>query len=167
MISPRELEVYANEHREENMAFRLFLKEHADSETLDAQFLNYHKQYFEQYNCKECLNCCTQLSPLFEGKELEALAQAGNLYVEDILEVCEQVDYDSYEVIEGEKCPFLTEEGCSISKNKPENCKDFPYTNQENRLGSMLGILSNLAICPVLYEIYDQLKKDYGFTYKG
>ncbi len=166
MIVPSKLKEYAKAHQAENKAFCFYLKEHAIKEQLDEQFFHYHKEYFEQYDCNQCLNCCKELAPIFEGRELETLAKASGFDVEDILNVCEQVSYDSYQVMDEEQCPFLTEKGCCIPKKKPECCKDFPYTNQGNRMESLFGMLSLLPICPILYEIYEQLKKDYGFTYE-
>lgn len=166
MVNPKELKEYARVHKEENNAFRIFLKENAKGEELDAQFKKYHDQYFEQYDCNQCRNCCKQLKALFQGRELEELARNAQIMIEDILDVCDQVDYDAYQVMEDEDCPFLTEQGCIVEKCKPESCKGFPYTKEDNRKESLLGILSNLSICPVLYEIYEQLKKDYQFTYE-
>lgn len=164
MILPKELKEYALQHKEENAAFRIFLREHADAKQLDEQFKRYHNEIFAEYSCDDCMNCCTGLTPLFRENELEKLAKVGKMEVEDLLEICERVDYDAYQILDDETCPFITEHGCAVASCKPEHCKEFPYTNQPERMESLLGMLSFLPVCPVLYEIYERLKKDYSFT---
>ena len=46
---------------------------------------------------------------------------------------------------------------------KPESCKKYPYTNQPERLRSLYSVLDTVAVCPVAFEIYERLKKEYGF----
>ena len=49
---------------------------------------------------------------------------------------------------------------------KPNSCKKYLYTNQPERLHSLLGGLEVIEICPVAFEIYERLKKEYGFNAK-
>lgn len=64
-------------------------------------------------------------------------------------------------------CDFLQEDGkCKLGECKPNSCKKYPYTNQPERLHSLLGVLEVIAICPVAFEIYERLKKEYGFNAK-
>ncbi len=37
------------------------------------------------------------------------------------------------------------------------------YTDQPERLWSLLGMLDTISICPVAFEIFERLKKEYGF----
>lgn len=166
MILPSELKEYAKQHKEENAAFRIFLRENADPKELDQQFKRYHSEIFAEYNCDDCMNCCKELTPLYRQEELEKLAKEGEMEVEDLLELCERVDYDAYQLLDEKSCPFMTEHGCKVASCKPEHCKEFPYTDQPDRKESLLGMLSFLPVCPVLYEIYDRLKKDYNFKYE-
>ena len=61
-------------------------------------------------------------------------------------------------------CDFLREDGdCVLGEYKPENCRNYPYTDQPDRMGSLLSIIESAAICPVVYEILERLKEDYHF----
>jgi Fe-S-cluster containining protein len=61
-------------------------------------------------------------------------------------------------------CDFLQEDGsCLLGDNKPENCKMYPFTDRPDRMGSLLSVLDTISICPVAYEIWERLKKEYGF----
>lgn len=61
-------------------------------------------------------------------------------------------------------CDFLQEDGnCKLGDCKPDSCKKYPYTDQPERLFSLLSVLDTVEICPVAFEIYERLKKEYGF----
>ena len=61
-------------------------------------------------------------------------------------------------------CDFLNENNeCILGECKPENCKKFPYTNQPERLQSLYSVIEAVSVCPVAYELYERLKKMYGF----
>lgn len=49
--------------------------------------------------------------------------------------------------------------GAEAKKKEDEN----PYTDQPERLWSLLGMLDTITICPVAFEIFERLKKEYGF----
>lgn len=61
-------------------------------------------------------------------------------------------------------CDFLLEDGnCKLGDCKPDSCKKYPYTDQPERLSSLLSVLSAIEVCPVAFEIFERLKKEYGF----
>lgn len=43
-----------------------------------------------------------------------------------------------------------------------DSCKKYPYTDQPERLSNLLGMLDIISICPVIFEMYERLKKEYG-----
>ena len=61
-------------------------------------------------------------------------------------------------------CDFLKEDGnCQLGDCKTESCKKYPYTDQPERLQSLYSVLDAVSVCPVAFEIYERLKKEYGF----
>ena len=46
--------------------------------------------------------------------------------------------------------------------NVRDYCK-YPYTDQPDRMGSLLSITNAAAVCPVVYEIPERLKEEYHF----
>ena len=61
-------------------------------------------------------------------------------------------------------CDFLRDDGeCMLGECRPVSCKLYPYTDQEGRLEGLLSMIDNTEICPVVYHIYEDLKKIYGF----
>ena len=58
---------------------------------------------------------------------------------------------------------FLQEDGkWKLGDCKPDSCKKYPYTDQPERLSSLLSVLDVIKICPVAFEIFERLKKEYG-----
>ena len=61
-------------------------------------------------------------------------------------------------------CDFLQGDGsCKLGECKLDSCKKYPYTDQPERLWSLLSVLDTVEVCPVAFEIYERLKKEYGF----
>ena len=59
---------------------------------------------------------------------------------------------------------FLDDDNNCLAENcLPESCMDYPYTNKSKRLFSLYSIIGNACICPVVYEILEELKKIYHF----
>ncbi len=167
MLSPRKLSFYAKKNEAQNYKFRSWLKFHADPEDLDQRFLRLHKELFADYDCSRCRNCCKQFSGLIPKEDIERDAVALGMsesefkakYLLDEIDVAEQ----AYFTI-NKPCDFLREDGsCLLEYNKPENCKKYPFTDQPDRMGSLLSFLDTISICPVAYEIWERLKKEYGF----
>lgn len=164
MIRIEELENLANIKQEENIKFRTFLKNHADPKELDEQFKQLHDKYFSIYDCSKCRNCCKQYYGTFSKNEIEKAASFLELSTNELKDKYLQSKPDS----EGYKtknypCDFFQNGECILKECKPETCKEYPYTNKNNRLGSLWGVIDNTAICPVVYEIFEELKKLYNF----
>ncbi|POP35883.1 hypothetical protein C3R19_22860 [Blautia producta] len=72
-------------------------------------------------------------------------------------------DYDTKHM----PCDFLQEDGtCRLGECRPKSCRDYPFTNQPERLWSLYSVLEAVSVCPVAFEIYECLKKEYGFRRK-
>lgn len=64
-------------------------------------------------------------------------------------------------------CDFLGEDGnCRLGDCRPESCKKYPYTDQPDRWASLYSVLDVIEVCPVAFEIYERLKKEYGWRYR-
>ena len=164
MISPKKILKIAPKYEDENLAFRAFLKEHADGETLDAQFLALHNELFASRDCCKCSNCCRAFAVVLEDADIERISRhLGQSKAEFTRQYLERSDYDeSYYRMRSQPCTFLCADGeCSINDVKPAECKGFPFTDQPDRLESLLGVISFAEVCPVVFEIVQRLKGIY------
>ena len=74
MISPKAVRVAAKKRENENLRFRTFLKNHADPDELDLQFLDLHKELFSGYDCCQCGNCCRAYGTYLSDEEINSIS---------------------------------------------------------------------------------------------
>ncbi len=86
MIKPEEVYKAAKMKERENLRFRSFLKNHADDEELDRQFLALHNELFERYDCGQCANCCREYSTVLEEGEISAISDYLGMTLESFRE---------------------------------------------------------------------------------
>lgn len=165
MIAPDKVQIEAKKRENENFKFRTYLKGHADEEELDAQFLRLHNELFADYDCSKCRNCCKMYKGSIPEEDIEKDAEHLGITTEQFVEFfLEKARFDVGYQTKHKPCDFLMEDGnCKLGECRPDNCKNYPYTNQPERLFSLLGFLDTVSICPVAFEIFERLKKEYGF----
>lgn len=165
MLKTSEVKKAAKVIEDDNIRFRSFLKNHADEEELDRQFLALHNELFADYDCRKCRSCCKMYKGTFQEDEMEKAAGYLNITTDqfkDFFLKYDEIEY-SYET-KHMPCDFLDEDGeCKLGDMKPESCKAYPYTNQPERLWSLYSILDVVEVCPVAFEIFERLKGIYGF----
>lgn len=165
MIAPDEIEKRAQQKENENYAFRTYLKMHADPSELDEQFRKLHEELFSSYDCSRCRNCCKMYCGILHEEDVEKAANHLLISKESLIE--QYLEYDPMEnayVTRNCPCDFLKENGdCMLGDNKPENCRKYPYTDQPDRMGSLLSIVESAGVCPVVYEMLERLKEEYHF----
>jgi Fe-S-cluster containining protein len=167
MFKPTEVKAKAEYLEDANCRFRTFLKIHAEGDELDAQFLALHKELFANYDCCKCNNCCRAFDISLDGDEAKRIAAFLGMTESDFaakyLTNADPED-DKPSKFATKPCPFLGGDGrCAIQECKPDVCTGFPYTDKPNRLSSMWGVIDNTAICPVVFEILEEIKGIYGF----
>ena len=166
MIEPSKVYEAFNRVEEENYAFRAHLKDHADEEKLDKQFLELLNKLFSDYDCNKCRNCCKEYSAGFEESELRPVSAFLKMTEKEFKDKYIKEDLGEY-LLNIKPCCFLKEDGgCEIEACKPKSCRDYPFTNRPERLFSLLSILTSASICPVVFEMVERLKKEYGFRKK-
>lgn len=165
MVHPDKVKAEAKKKEDENFRFRSYLKGHADADELDRQFLSLHKELFADYDCSKCRNCCKMYKGSIPAEDIDRDAQhlgiAPNQFVDTYLETEEYgINYQTKHM----PCDFLQEDGnCKLSNCKPDSCKKYLYTDQPERLSSLLSVLDVIEICSVAFEIFERLKKEYRF----
>lgn len=168
MIAPRKVKYEAKKRENENIEFRTFLKCNADEEELDRQFKMLHEELFAGYDCSRCRNCCKMYHGSIPCGDIDKDAEYLNMEKEEFIAaylVKNEVE-DTYET-KNKPCDFLQKDGnCKLGECRPDSCKKYPYTNQPERLQSLYSVLNAVEVCPVAFEIYERLKKEYHFRYR-
>lgn len=162
MIAPDAVHAAAKRKERENLRFRTFLKNRADSDELDRQFARLHEELFSQYDCSQCRNCCRTYSVELETDEIEAMASFFHQNTEEFAR--DFLTQEGGEYMLAAPCRFLSEDGmCLVESCKPKSCRDFPYTDKPERIASLYGVLEFAEVCPVVYELLERLKEMYRF----
>ena len=165
MIHPDKVKEEAKKKEDENFKFRSYLKGHADETELDRQFFQLHKELFADYDCSKCRNCCKMYRGSIPAEDINKDAQYLGIAPEQFIDVyLEKEEFDINYQTKHKPCDFLQEDGtCKLGDCKPDSCKKYPYTDQPERLFSLLSVLDTIEICPVAFEIYERVKKEYRF----
>ena len=165
MLNPNQVKFEAKKKEKENFKFRTYLKCHADEDELDSQFLQLHKELFADYGCSKCRNCCKMYKAGIPAEDIERDAQFLGMTPEQFVSVyLDKEEHGMNYLSKHKPCDFLQEDGlCKLEECKLDSCKKYPYTDQPERLSSLLSVLDTVEICPVAFEIYERLKKEYRF----
>lgn len=122
---------------------------------MDQQFLKLHNELFTNYDCSRCRNCCKMFYGSIPAEDLEKDAECLGITKEEFMDSflsLEKIE-EAYQT-KHRPCDFLQEDGnCKLGDCRPENCKNYPYTNQSERLWSLYSVLDAVEACPVAYEI--------------
>lgn len=162
MIEPSKVKAAAKAREDENLKFRSFLKNRADEDNLDRQFLKLHNELFSGYDCCKCNNCCRAYGTTVQEYEFAPIAGFLGVTEEEFAKEYLFQGAEGYE-LKG-PCKFLNEDGkCAIYECRPEECRDFPYTDKPGRLWSLYGVLEFAGECPIVFEILERLKDIYRF----
>lgn len=121
-----------------------------------------HDEVFERVDCLQCANCCKTTGPLFTPKDIERLSAYLKIKPAAFIQKYLRVDEDNDYVLQILPCPFLgTDNYCSVYDHRPNACREYPHTNQRKMHTILKETYNNVAVCPAVFEIVEQLKKHY------
>ncbi len=147
---------------EENDAFRTFLKG-LNSDELDEKVHAISDAVTPQIDCTACGACCRQL--MINVTEQEKNKVANHLHIspkqfkDDYLEESMQGKL----IINTIPCHFLQDSKCNIYENRFTECREFPHLHEKNFQGRLFGTLVHYAMCPIIYNVVEELKIQIGF----
>jgi len=152
----------ADEKEHEHDLFRVFLK-NRDADEVDVEVQQLNNAITPQIDCTACGNCCHSL--MINITPLEATNLATHLG-EDISMVKAKYIEESNEgqlIMNTIPCHFLKGTSCSIYKNRFTECREFPHLHKSNFKGRLFGTLQYYAMCPIIFNVVEQLKINLGF----
>jgi hypothetical protein len=144
----------------ENQEFREHLKHSiVPSDELDAIVRRLHAYVSSKIDCRTCANCCRELSPAFDRKDIARLAQATGLSRDALaLEYLQETEEKGRYVPTRKPCPFLADKLCRHYDGRPESCLEFPFLHKPDFVTRSVMVLWTLPYCPIVYNVYEQLK---------
>ncbi len=144
----------------ENVKFRSFLKQiDMSPEEVDKVVRRIYLDVASTIDCTTCRNCCKKLVPTLGEEDIEKLARALGMTVDQFSEQYVIKDEEPGEYTFTEKpCPMLELDVCSDEKVRPESCKSYPYLLKDGFVFRTIGVIQNCFICPRVYHTYERLK---------
>lgn len=150
-------------NEEENYAFRVFLKGQ-DFNKVDKIVHRLNSEISSQIDCTQCGNCCKLLSPILTNSEIERLSSLEKLTPEIFKDRFLSLDLDETEYnLKETPCRYLKDKKCEIYSDRPEECKSYPHTHKNSFISRTLSIIDNYGICPIVFNIYENLKIELGY----
>lgn len=126
---------------------------------LDDVVHDLHDEAFRKFDCLTCANCCKSISPIITDKDIDRISRSLKMKAVDFIAKYLKIDEDRDYVFKSSPCPFLaTDNYCFIYENRPKACREYPHTDRA-RFYQILDLTrKNCEICPVVYDIVDNLK---------
>jgi len=158
----KRVEALAAKNEDVNWEFRCFLKGSDFSvEEIDAVVHRLNKEISKKIDCRECANCCKQISPLLQSKDIgrlvSYLAISRDAFVDSYL--VESDDEDGF-YFKSRPCPFLKDNLCSVYTARPDDCRSYPHLEKNDFVFRLSQACSNCSVCPIVYNVYELLKQE-------
>ena len=135
----------------ENWEFRSWLKQYAPDD-IDGLVKILSQKYFALIDCTQCANCCRSLHIEFKKSELHTIAKTLGQSMES---------FQKQSMSDGKvnpPCPMLNGKLCSIYENRPDVCRSYPHLEQPEFTSRLIGVIENIAICPIAFNAFEELK---------
>jgi len=145
-----------------NYRFRSFLKS-KDSDRLDRTVNELFHFYSSRIDCTKCGNCCTVLKPIILNADIKTLAPLINKTDKDSEIDYTVTDEDGDMHFKDLPCPFLVDKKCTVYDSRPEDCRSYPHLHKEDFLSRLFGVIDNYSICPIVFNVYEDLKNKFHF----
>lgn len=157
----KKIMILAEEKEFENWKFRTFLKEcDIPSKELDSIVHDLFKQVSVEIDCKECSNCCKEVTMVLDNKDIDKFAKGlkltGTQFTEKYLIKDEEGDI----IFNKKPCPFLNKTICSYYDYCPKDCKSYPNLHKNDFISRLIGVIENYSICPIIFNVYELLKME-------
>ena len=149
---------------DENWEFRSFLKGYdIEVEELDSIVHGLLEEVCREIDCTACGNCCREISPVLENKDIERLSNSLGTSIEQFriqFLVENEKNFSEGLIFNKKPCPFLKGNLCSHYQLRPEACRSFPHLHKEEFVLRLIGIIQNYAVCPIVFNVYERLKNE-------
>ncbi len=159
-IIQTDLEFIAKEatvKEKENWDFRAYLKNNSPDD-IDEIVQRLNEGVSSKIDCTKCANCCKVFKLTVTDDELEKFATLMKESITTVKEkYVEESDSDGH-AIGAMPCLFLSCNKCTIYEQRFEECREFPYLHKPFFTSRLMGVISNYEICPIVYNVYEQLK---------
>lgn len=98
-----------------------------------------------------------------EDAEIAPVSAKLNLPVNSFKEKFIETSQEGQMIINAIPCSFLSENKCTVYSDRFSECREFPHLHKKNFKGRLFGTLMHYAMCPIIFNVIEALKKETGF----
>jgi Fe-S-cluster containining protein len=161
----KDLDVIRNQSKmkeDQNWRFRSYLKMQ-DDKKIDSFVKPIYEFVIKNIDCLECGNCCRKLRPAITNEDICKFEKEFGLSEDEIIVKYIETDEFNELRLKGSPCVFLDGNECKIYQNRPEDCKSYPHLHKKRFTTRLMGIIENTEVCPIVYNVYEELKAKINF----
>lgn len=156
----------AVEKETENERFREHLQAQ-DAAVVDRVVHAINREVEPQISCVDCGNCCKSLMVNLTEEDCVRLAPELDMTLPDFKEKYVEQGFSGNLILNSVPCHFLDGTRCSIYEHRFYDCRDFPGIHREHFVGRTFSMLMHYGRCPIIYNVWEQLKTATGFVAAG
>lgn len=149
--------------KEENHQFKRFLKS-IPTKKIDILVADLNRKISSAIDCTACANCCKILEPPVHKHEIDRLSNIKNVQTEIFeLKYVGKESSTHIQFLKCQPCIFLQENKCGVYEFRPTSCADYPHLTQPNFKYRWKSVMTNYALCPIVYNVVEHLKKELNY----
>lgn len=157
VIDLEKIKQLAAERENENDSFRFYLKKQ-DSGEIDEIVHQLNNSITAQIDCTACGNCCKSFMINVTAQEADDLAKHLQTTVTSLKEKYIEESSQGQMIINKIPCHFLEDTKCSIYEHRFTECREFPHLHKDNFTSRLFGIMMYYAVCPIIFNVVEELK---------
>ncbi len=155
----------AEPHWADNWNFRAYLQQKVSPTEIDRAAQALAQDVSAKIDCTACGNCCREIFPHFRPGDVSRLA-AGLGQSEQALRSTMRTEGVDTTVFCVSPCPMLKNSSCTVYEHRPDDCREYPHMHKPDFLGGSIGAIENYGTCPIVFNVYGQLKKTFHYDPK-
>jgi Fe-S-cluster containining protein len=165
----RKIKKYSKTKERENYKFRSFLKQYDISiKKLDSIVHKIYNEVIKHIDCTKCANCCKVVKPQLSKTDIKRLSESMGIPEKDFIYkyLSASSDERGFYIFNTLPCPLLKDNLCQYYDHRPKDCLSYPHLHKREFIFRLYGMIDNYGICPIVYNVYEQLKNRFNDFYK-
>lgn len=119
-----------------------------------------HEEVFGRTDCLACARCCTSIPPLVTRSDIKRLAAHLGIAPKIFQKRYVLEDINGELTLNGVPCTFLQSDNqCSVYDIRPEACRRYPHTDEDEYVRRTSLNLANAQLCPAADAILNRLQQ--------
>jgi uncharacterized protein len=156
------IELTGQKKESENYRFRSYLKSKS-SEKIDRIVNRLNTEITNKIDCTDCGNCCNLMSSMVKQTDSEEISNFLKISITEFQSTYLEIGEENELYFKHRPCKFLEDKKCTIYNIRPNDCQSYPHTQKQGFIFRLLGVIENYSICPIVYNLVEQLKRELHF----